>query len=404
MGILAIGILVLLLLLSVKISKDLWHPAVVTIAIWTVLLVIYNVSEHELYELSNKFYLALALWILPFTIISLSISKLKITLPNFVNGNHNCVVNIICPIVLVSLFIAIYGLYLKGSYYNEDSFFRGIRAAGVAALNGETEEYQYPIYIDIAMKFASCSLILLLALFMDKRKKTFYFLYIILIILFYLFRSNKTVIAQLMCAFLVLGVFTGKLSRKKVLLFIGVGAIFMMASHLLRGKDVAEFDFIHFISIYFLSPLPAFDSILNSHYNFIESFNGEYTFRFFIPFMQIFDGNIEGNSDPFNLHNWTYTPFPVNVYTTMFSYYVDFGLIGICTFAVVCGCFWGILYKIAKVGYPIGQVLYAAFFYILVFQFFCDYLFMFLGAHIFEVLIALLLYSHFAVHKLKSNE
>lgn len=404
MGILTVGVLMFLLLLFVKVSRDFWHPAVVTTTIWTILLVIYNTFEHGLYELSDKFYFALILWILPFTITSLCVSKMTIILPNFLKGDHNNVVNFLYPIVLISLFFAICGLYLKGSYYDTDSFFRGIRAAGVATLNGETEDYQYPIYIDIAMAFADCSLILLLAIFKDKRKKAFYALYIILIVLFFVFRSNKTVIAQLMCALLVLGVFTGKLSHKKVLIFIGIGTVLMLASHLLRGKDVSEFDLIHFISVYFLSPLPAFDSVLNSHFNYIDSFSGEYTFRFFIPFMQIFDGNIEGNLDPFNLHNWTYTPMPVNVYTTMFSYYVDFGLIGIGVFAAVCGCFWGILYKSAKEGYSIGQVLYAAFFYILVFQFFCDYLFMFLGAHIFNVLIAILIYSHFTVHKLKSNE
>lgn len=404
MGIFIIVILILLLFLSVKIVKDYLHPAIVTLILWIILLVIYNTFEHGLYELSDKFYWALTLWIFPFTITSLCVGKMSISLPHFLSRNHNHLADLLYPFVFVSLVFAIYGLYLKGSYYNADSFFRGIRAAGVAMLNGETEEFHYPIYINIAMKFADCSLILLLALFMDKRKKAYYTFYVILIVLFFVFRSNKTVIAQLMCAILILGVFTGKFSCKKVSYFIVAAVVLMLASHLLRGKDTAEFSLIHFLSVYFLSPLPAFDSILNSHYNYIDSFSGEYTFRFFVPFMQVFDGGIEGNLDPFNLHNWTYTPLPVNVYTTMFSYYVDFGLVGIAVFGAICGCFWGVLYRFAKVGYPIGQVLYALLFYILVFQFFCDYLFMFLGAHIFEILISILIFSRFKTYKLKSND
>lgn len=54
----------------------------------------------------------------------------------------------------------------------------------------------------------------------------------------------------------------------------------MFAAHLLRSKDSSEFDIVKFISVYLLSPLPGFDNILNNHYNYISSFNGEYTFRF----------------------------------------------------------------------------------------------------------------------------
>ena len=44
---------------------------------------------------------------------------------------------------------------------------------------------------------------------------------------------------------------------------------------------------------------------------------------FFVPYLQLFGINVEGNPDPFNLYNWTNTPLPVNVYTAMFSYYID---------------------------------------------------------------------------------
>lgn len=57
---------------------------------------------------------------------------------------------------------------------------------------------------------------------------------------------------------------------------------------------------------------------------------------------------MEGNPDPFNLHNWTYTPLPVNVYTIMFSYYVDWGYWGIIIFSILLGAFWGGIWKGVK--------------------------------------------------------
>lgn len=103
---------------------------------------------------------------------------------------------------------------------------------------------------------------------------------------------------------------------------------------------------------------------------------------------------MEGNPDPFNLYNWTNTPLPVNVYTAMFSYYIDFGFGGIFIFSVLTGAFWGVLYKYAKLQYPIFQNLYAILFYILAFQFFSDYLFQFLGANVATILFAIWIYSH----------
>lgn len=72
--------------------------------------------------------------------------------------------------MIASLIIAIYGLYLKGYYYNSDNIFNGIRAAGVASLNGEEEEFHYPFYISLASGLASYALVVLLALFSYKKK------------------------------------------------------------------------------------------------------------------------------------------------------------------------------------------------------------------------------------------
>lgn len=394
MNIITILILFTFLVISGKMAKDLIHPAVITSALWSTLLLIYNTLDHGLYQLSDKFYCAILLWVIPFCIVTLFLGKVKMSLPVCIGIPNKKVIDFLYPLMIASLIIAIYGLYLKGYYYNSDNIFNGIRAAGVASLNGEEEEFHYPFYISLASGLASYALVVLLALFSYKKKTLTFIFFVVLIIVFFLFRSNKTVMAQLMFAFLVIGLLTKKISYKKVILFLAVGVILMLASHLLRSKDSSEFDFIRFIAIYLLAPLPGFDAMLNTHYDFINSFHGEYTFRFFVPYLQLFGINVEGNPDPFNLYNWTNTPLPMNVYTAMFSYYIDFGFGGIFIFSVLTGAFWGVLYKYAKLQYPIFQNLYAILFYILAFQFFSDYLFQFLGANVATILFAIWIYSH----------
>lgn len=401
MCILVIMIFLILSIISHKISHSFLHPSFVTCFLWGVLLTIYQFTDHGLYPLSNKFYYAILLWVIPFSIISLWTARFHIKLLPCISTEHNKLVYRMYPIIGLCLIIAIYGLYLKGLYYNPENIFNGIRAAGVASLNGEEEEFIFPLYIRIANFFADMSLVVGLAIFFENKKKLPFAIFLLLILVFYIFRSNKTVIAQLILSFGVLRLLAGKISRKTVLVSIILIVVLMLLTHLLRRKELDNFDIIQFISIYLLAPLPGFDSILNTHYNYINSFHGEYTFRFFIPYLQLLGLNIEGNPDPFNLHNWTNTPLPVNVYTSMFGCYIDFGYLGILLFSIIGGFFWGLLYKFAKENYPIGKILYSIFFYILIFQFFNDYLIQFLGANIMIILITLMFYTHVTIGRQK---
>lgn len=396
MSIITIVTLFIILFFSLKLSKSILHPATITSLLWFVLLIIYNVVDHGLYELSDKFYIALLLWTVPFCCISLFVSSYKYQFPSILaSASPNISVRIIYPLMFVFVAIAIYGLYLKGLHYNSNNFFSGIRAAAVATLNGEEDSFRPPFYIRISTMFASYALITMLAIWNKKKKLAPYILFILLVFVFYLFRSNKTVIAQLCLSILCFYLFYNKLTKKVIFVFGVLLVLLLFASHLLRSNDSSSFDLIEFLSVYLLSPLPAFDSVLNSNYNYIYSFNGEFTFRFFVPYLQMLGLNVVENPDSFNLYNWTYTPVPVNVYTIMFSFFVDFGYKGIFYFSIILGSVFGLIYKLASQGYVICRIWYSILFYILVFQFFSDYFFQFLGAHIAELLFTILIFCTF---------
>ena len=67
--------LLLTLFLTRRIDKCLIHPITLTSSLWLFLLIGYNVIDHGLYPLSDKFYYALMAWIIPFQIACLSMSN-----------------------------------------------------------------------------------------------------------------------------------------------------------------------------------------------------------------------------------------------------------------------------------------------------------------------------------------
>lgn len=83
----------------------------------------------------------------------------------------------------------------------------------------------------------------------------------------------------------------------------------------------------------------------------------------------------------------------------MFNFYVDYGFVGIFCFSTFLGTFFGVLYKYAKRNYQMFRVLYANFFYVLVFQFFSDNFFTFMGAVLSTIFFTLFMYLHISFRK-----
>ena len=343
---------------------------------WFCILLIYQTVDHGLYALSDKLYGVLLLWNIGFCFSSLAICYVRF--PIFVNWRYeryNSAMKVLLPIFIISLLIAIYGLYIKGNYYNYDNIFRGIRESSVLAMEGE-DDFQYPMYVTFAMAVVGQSVAVLISLlYVGKKKKSICYYICMFSFIVFVMRSNKYAMAQLLLAFWLFHLIIIRFLKRKFFVYLVCFLGLMLTVHLLRAGDGYEFDFVKFISVYFLAPLPAFDNVLNTHIDYISDFHGEYTLRFIIPFLQTLGFSVEGNPDPFNLHNWTYTPLPVNVYTIMFSYYVDWGYWGIIVFSILLGTFWGGIWKGMEKGYKVALVIYSSFFYMLVFQFFADFFF-----------------------------
>lgn len=243
-------------------------------------------------------------------------------------------------------------------------------------------------------------LIFFLIGFVEKRDNRILFVvFSLLLFTFTLIRMNKVAVAQLLLGVIFLLIYYKKLSLKKAgFIFLFFVALMIIPQLLRSSAEAGSFDLIRFLSIYMLAPLPAFDSVLTGNTDFIDSFHGEYTFRFIVSLLQNLGLDITGNRDPFNLDNWVQVPLPLNVYTVMFNFYVDFGMWGIFIFSSLLGSFWGWLYNKIKHGKSHYIIIYAALFYTLVFQFFMDYFFTFFINTLLVIIVTCILYIHIQLH------
>lgn len=406
MSIIAILIVSTILFVNAKIYKKILAPAVITNIVWLLLLIIYNTVDHGLRPLSDYFYCIVLIWNLGFTIGSCLINKLYLPVHGSMTMlNRRRIGSVLLWVMILSLLLSIYGLYLIGSSLNPDNIFAGIRQNSVSILNGEEPSVILPIYISMAQSIASYSIVVIGTLFFFRGNKSFAVkIALLLIIAFTLFRSNKYAVVQLLFFFATLSILINGISKKMALSFLMVFLIMMLAAHLMRaGSDkAAEFDLGKMLAVYLLSPLPAFDIVSTGHAALIEDFNGEYTFRAFIPYLNLLGFNLVGNSDPFNLHFWTNTPLPVNVYTIFFSFHTDFGIYGIIFASLFYGIFFGILWKGCEKKIPMFQVAYASCFYILAFQFFADFLLMYFWTNALTLIFIFFFFTHFSFGRLLS--
>ena len=396
-------ILSLLLAVSYFYTRSIIHPGVVTAGLWLLLLIVYNASNFDLYALSDSFYKAILLWTCPFCIASLINQQTPSLVPDFIAGDANpTMLSILKPAILVALIMAIFALVHRGMQFDSSNILYGIRLASIASLRGEEDAVPFPGWLKPFIEFANnAALPVVMYLVIIKRDKSKYsILLLVLLIVFFLLRTNKTVIAQMSMAFLCIMLFEQTISKKKAMIAILVIGALMVGISYVRRLGVRDDEFLvsEFLAQYLLAPLPAFDSVLDN-YSFIEDFHGEYTFRPFIKFMQLFDPSIVGNNDPYNLKNWVYTPIPVNVFTALFSFYEDFGYVGIACFGIALGLLSGMVYKHAKHGYLVSKLIYACIFYTIVFQFFSDYFFQFFWTNMGFVFFSILLVIQIKVKK-----
>ena len=350
----------IVLLFSLIIKLKVYHPVVITHLIWFVVILLYNLIPSKLYPLSSNVYLRLILYLFFFLFGSIFYYIVfGIKKQNYFNlqGIENTT-NLLFDFVF---FLTSY-LFLR--YF--------MMFANGTTLYKEIVQGRLPLDIRILSYFDKLSLVYFFYIITIKKtllKKEKIF--IVLFFITYFLKFSKMDIMQLFTGMLLSLWIKKKIKIRHIFLLVLLMFSLLSFIHLWRkgNTDSLTKAIGEMMAIYFLSPITAFDMIVNNkiHFNKYQTF--VFLERFF---SRIFQINIfASNKQIFD--GWVFVPYPTNVYTTMWRFYSDFREAGLIVFGQFLGFFWTYIYSNRYKA--VYNLIYTALFYILIFQFFSDILF-----------------------------
>jgi len=384
-----ITLLTVLFSVSLWIKRDAFHPAVIVSALWLLLIILYLTLNHPLYDLSSKFYQAINLWVGSFVLCSLLVGNPKNrgndnkTSVNILFYDKCCKFFWIYSILLFALMNWYFGGLFGGSlrrFISEESYLPPIIKV-FFYLN--TAQYAFVLYglmhiTEIGKRKVFTQLVLLFLIAFVKANKTS-FLAIFVSLLYILKRRNKL---------------TGK-----TLLFV---LIVIAALLCLVSVNRADYNFesndgvTNYLYIYLLSPLTAFDGLINGEISLQHGTWGSGTLAFLYKIFNAFGAGFEIA----DLGEWVNVPLPTNVYTVMRGFYLDGGMLGIFVMGCVLGIIWGYLYKLQKENWDsFWGLFYSLMVSSLCFQSFGDYFFYTFSTTLQYLLFSYIMYRGIVLHK-----
>ena len=206
--------------------------------------------------------------------------------------------------------------------------------------------------------------------YFEKRK-----IYIILafLLLVAIFKSNKTSFLALFISFL----YILKVKRKFRIKYLFFSILLLVTLLIIVSLNRADYNFesddgiLNFLYIYLLSPLTAFDALLNGEVKLNHGAWGSGVLAFFYKVLNVFSADLKLSE----LGTYVWVPLPTNVFTTMCGCYLDGGYFGIFLVASILGGIYGCLYAFQKRGNTVYILYYALMVSSLFFQSFGDYFF-----------------------------
>lgn len=365
----------------VFIKRDLFNPACITCIVWCTLIFLYQTIDTGLNKLSPLFFKLVFFWCLSFTIGCLLVSNLKFTskYSKIKFQNINLIGLYWCLLFLLLLSFILIFINADKIDISPIGYVRNI------GLNSPTIPYDVKI-----INFVTTIIYPVVFLFLETKAPTIKkFVIFILYLFLSVLSGSKSQVMQIALTSIFL-LFYRK--RFNYLLFLVVALFLILAVvviTLYRDNGNSKIDFLELIYIYFFSPLPAFDLLIN---NEIVAQNTPWGSTVFGVLFRICS-KLFGTDIPSPGLGFVEVPVPTNVYTVMLTGYVDFGIIGMFFFSFFYGMLWGWFYSFVKRENTFYKLLYACFFHVLVLQFFADYFFPYLMIYIYQVLILILIYS-----------
>ena len=360
-----------------------FSPLTLTIAIWTLILVLYYTLKTDLYPITKQFYFCFIIWI-PIFLICTSIvytlsseQKPNATSADGIDYNkYTFYFFFIVSLIITPLYV--YRVIQIVTMFGTEDLMTNIRTL---ALYGEGQGIlNYSVVINQAL--------FVVALWAHPKVPTWQ-----VVILGVACLMNSLAIMEKGSMFFVFVSSVFVLFEKKVikirsiLLFSVILFIVFYLFNLGRageGSDYQEEETIlDFFIMYVLSPPVAFCQLPEE----VTPQFGTNTFEviyLFLSRLGIGDFIVKDK-----LQEFVFVPVSTNVYTIFQPFFIDFGYRGIAVFAGIYGCIIGWIYRQYKNGNGVGACLYTYAVYVLLLQFYQE--------NVFYSLVFVLQFSFFIV-------
>ncbi len=381
-----------LALLFLSIKKDIFHPSFIVCGLWGTLLLIYWVADHPLWDLSNRFFSCIIAWVVPFVITANIFSLRPVTLQ--LKENHS---NYIYP-GNTDFFNKIFPFAIM---FNIATILVSIGAAGNFSFSQIRQVYisgSLPAILELLLYACNFAYVLnvyaLLHIKTLDKKKVALLTFTVLVV--FIFKSNKT--SFLLYFITLLYVFHKNkiLNFYRLILFtlVFVGLIIIVTVNRLDFDFSTSEAIWNFIYIYLISPLTAFDTLINGDVTLDSGSPGSGFFAFLYKVINTFGGSLQISQ----LGKYIDVPLPTNVFTIMRGPYLDAGIAGIILMSVIQGIFYGLCYAEQKINKKFYPLFYALMVSTLFMQSFGDYLLYSFSTTLQYLIFSVLIARGFTLH------
>ncbi|SHM64062.1 oligosaccharide repeat unit polymerase [Chryseobacterium carnipullorum] len=377
-----IGFMLLLLsFIGYIYDKKILNPLFIMPFIWGIILLLFNIVPHNIYQLQSQFLLSLILWILSFMSVAFFTLSFKINTQTSIFNPK--IFTIYYYLVIICAPIAIFLIVREALKVGPELFFLKLRLMNT----GIDEDSTFSLG-PLAYVYNLANIVcLLFTFYFDKISKKRYYIVLAIAIFLSLITLARTSIVMLLIEIIVILYFKGKLNKKAIVKFGTTIVVFLGIVTFFRSLAPWEksVPFLETFSTYLFAGMSAFDTI-NHQY---ELQTGNYTFRFFYAVANALGSSYEVKQ---NILPYVYVPIPTNVYTILYPFYKDFGYLGVFTFGSIYGFIFGILYKFANSKNELAIILFAIVFPCLALQFMGENIFLNLSTYLQYLIILLIPY------------
>jgi len=320
-------------------KQKIFSPAVITSGIWTFVLFFHLILDTNLNILTDKFFLAISIWVISFCFASLLMQSLYVN--KSVIQPSKLARNIFYYTSLITLPFFLLKVYEISNMGISSNWMTAMRLVTVGAVKKVDMEETSPFYVIIW--FVSY-LIELYNYSKENRKRVFVLLAIYLFFAFATMSKTNFLTLFFGSAFIL---YTKKIFKLKHLIIgiAGLIIIFLAIQSLRTTSKENKNHYVHdMITLYILSPDAAFETIkpASSYYYGENVFRSYYALKYKLGYSR--DKPIKIILEFVNVGVFT------NTYTILYPFYKDFGITGVLIWGIVLGLFMGYIYSNGESG------------------------------------------------------